>query len=460
MSDPYDLVIIGGGPGGYVAAIRASQLGLRCALVEREALGGICLNWGCIPSKALLHNASVLNLFRRAGDFGIEYENLHFDYSKAVERSRRVVGRLTKGVEALLKKNRVEVISGTATLRSPRRVEVSPGGQILETERILIATGARPKVVPGWPVDGSQVVTSRVAIEQRDIPPRVIVVGAGAVGMEFAYIYAAYGAQVTILEALPHLLPAEDEEISRALERAFEKRGIAFHTEALVQEIQVIGEEVHVRFANKGHAQELLADRLLAAIGAAGNVEGLGLEALGVAVDRGFIPVNGHLETNIPGLYAIGDVTGPPLLAHVASAQGIAAAEHMAGQRTRPLDYEQMPRATYCQPQVASLGLTEAEARRRHGDVKVGSFPLRASGKALALAEPEGFVKIVAASDGEILGAHLIGPDVTELLGELSLARTLEGAAIDLGRTVHPHPSLSEALMEAALATEGLAIHL
>jgi len=459
--DKFDVVIVGGGPGGYVSAIRAGQLGLRVALVERESVGGVCLNWGCIPTKSLLRNAEVLNLFRRANEFGIAVEGIQADYGKAVERSRRVVKRLTTGVRALLKKNGVEVIAGTGRLQSADTVIVEPDRRVLHAANVIIATGARPRALPGIAIDGERIMTYRQAIVDSTVPESIVIVGAGPIGMEFAEVYHAYGSQVTVVEMLPHLLPLEDEEVSEAMERAFRRKGVAFRTGARVEAVEPAGERLAVRIVGAAGAEELSADRVLVAIGVRPNSEEVGLEAAGVQTERGFIQVDERMETNVFHVYAIGDVTGKLPLAHVAMAQGIIAAETIAGQSPPPLDYKALPRCTYTSPQVASMGLSEAQAREQGHDVRVGRFPFRANGKALALNDYEGFAKIVSdAHYGEILGVHLIGPEVTELLPEFGLARRLEATPAEIARVVHAHPTLSEALMEAATAVEGAAIHI
>ena len=459
MTD-FDLVVLGAGPGGYVAAIRAGQLGMKTAVVERDNVGGICLNWGCIPSKSLLRNAEVLGLFRQADEFGIEFENLRYDFGKAIDRSRQVVDRLTKGVSLLLRKNKVEHITGVGRLNGPGTVQIDGTEQTLSANDIIIATGARERDLPGLPVDRQVVITSREALELREVPPRVVIVGGGATGAEFAHIYATYGAEVTIVELLPRLVPQEDEEVSRHLERAFRKQGIVSMTGARVEGISVAGNEARVSVSNAGGESTLECDRVLVAVGVRGNVEGIGLEEVGVATDRGFIPIDDRMRTNVPGVYAVGDVTGKLALAHVASAQGVTAVESIAGLDPPLLDYDFMPRAIYCKPQVASFGFTESQAREQGRSVKIGKFPFTASGKALALGETDGLVKLVVDSEvGEVLGAHMVGSEVTELLGELSLTRLLEGTTTELGWLVHPHPTISEMVKEAALAAEGQAIH-
>ena len=460
MAD-YDLVVLGAGPGGYVAAIRAGQLGMKTALVERDEVGGICLNWGCIPSKALLRNAEVLDLVRKAHEFGISFDNLQYDFGAAVDRSRKVVKRLTGGVELLLKKNKVEVVRGEGALKDAGTVAVAGSDQTLRAANVVVATGARERELPSLPVDRKVVITSREALERKDVPARVVIVGAGATGAEFAHLYRTYGAEVTLVELLPRLLPQEDEEISRHLERAFKTQGIEAITEASVQSVSVNGAEARVSVSKGGEDIVLECDRVLAAVGIQGNVEGVGLEEAEVETDRGFIVVDEDMRTSVPGVFAIGDVTGKMPLAHVASAQGVTVVESIAGLSPPPLDYNLMPRAVYCKPQVASLGLTEAQAREQGFAVKVGKFPMMASGKALALGETEGMVKLVVDSEvGEVIGAHMIGSDVTELLGELAMTRLLEGTTAELGWLVHPHPTISEVVKEAALASESRAIHI
>ena len=457
----YDVVVLGSGPGGYVAAIRAGQLGMRTAIVERGEVGGVCLNWGCIPSKALIRNAEVLRLFQHAADFGISVNGLSHDFGVAVDRSRKVVQRLTSGVSFLLKKNKVDYVAGTGVLKDGNTVQVADSDRSLTTDKVIIATGARFRELPNLPVDGKVVITSREALELREVPRRVVIVGGGATGAEFAYVYAAYGAEVTIVELLPRLVPLEDEEISAHLERSFDKQGIKALTGSQVDGVEVEGDFAKVAVSNGSVSSVIECDVVLVAVGAQGNIDGIGLDELGVATERGFIAIDDKMETNVPGVYAIGDVTGKLLLAHVASAQGVTAVETIAGLEPPKLDYELMPRATYCNPQVASFGLTEAQARERGLSIKTGKFPFSASGKALALGETEGMVKVVVDAEiGDVLGAHMIGPEVTELLGELTLARLLEGTSRELGWLVHPHPTISETLKEAALAAEGQAIHI
>jgi dihydrolipoamide dehydrogenase len=444
-----------------VAAIRAAQLGLKAAVVERDELGGVCLNWGCIPSKALIKNAEVLTLLNRAEEFGFYFDNLRVDYVKAVERSRQVVERNTRGVAYLLRKNNVEHIVGEGRLKDSRTIEVAPEGRTIKTKNVIVATGARPRSVSSLEVDGQTVVTSRETLESHELPSSVVIVGAGAVGMEFAYVYNAYGVKVTVVELLPRVVPNEDEEISQQLEDALSKEGITFITGAKVTGSTPVEGGSKLTIESSQGVQEIEAERILVAVGVQANSENLGLEGLGVATDKGFIQIDDNMSTNVPGVYAIGDVTGKLLLAHVASAQGVMAAETMAGLESQPLDYVAMPRATYCVPQVASFGLTEQQAREQGHEVRVGKFPFQASGKAIAMAETSGIAKLVVDDKyGELLGAHLVGPEVTELLAELSIAKLLEGTTLELGWMVHSHPTLSEVVKEAALGADGRSIHI
>ena len=459
--DGYDVVVLGGGPGGYVAAIRAAQLGMRVALVEKAELGGLCLNWGCIPSKALIFNAEVLDLFHRADEWGIAVQGVQADLEKAVQRSRRVVDRMVKGVAFLMRKNKIDVFRGEGVLRSPTVVEVRPEGQALNTKNVILATGARPRALPALPIDGETVIGSYEALQLGKVPESVVVVGAGPVGLEFAYVWSTYGAKVTVVEALPRVLPQEDEEISTALERALTKHGISFVTGAPVEGLERGEGGATVRLRKDGAEQSLRAEKVLVSIGVQGNSDGIGLEEAGVRVERSWVPVDERMQTNVPGVFAVGDLTGELPLAHVASAQGVSAAEHIAGRTPPPLDYAKMPRATYCRPEVGSLGLTEAQAREKGYDVRTGSFPFRPNGRALAMGEPDGFIKVVAdGKTGEIVGIHMLGVGVSELLGEASLARTLEATPGEFGFAVHAHPTLSEVLKEAALAVRGEAIHI
>ena len=458
----YDIVIIGAGPGGYVAALRAAQLGMKTAVVERDSVGGTCLNWGCIPSKALIRNAEVVSLFKNAHFWGVNIDGMQVDFGSAIDRSRGVVDRMTRGVNFLFRKNGVDVVSGQASLRDAHTVVVEGADEPLEASSIIIATGARARSLPSLPVDGELVMTSREALEARTMPTSAVFVGGGAIGCELAYVYNAYGVDTTIVEALPRLLPLEDAEVSAEVERVFNKQGIHCRPGTHMVGHRREGSQavLTVFTADKEGEEEVLTDRVVVAVGIQGNVEGLGLEEAGVSAERGLIAVDEHLRTTAEGVYAVGDVNGKLALAHVASAQGIYVVERLAGLDPAPLDYEIMPRAVYCQPQVASFGMTEQSALDAGLAVRVGKFPFRANGKALGAADYEGFAKVVVEEGSErILGAHLVGPEVTELLGELSMNRLLEGTARELGTMVHAHPSLSEVVKEAALAAIGEALH-
>ncbi|MCH2320199.1 MAG: dihydrolipoyl dehydrogenase [SAR202 cluster bacterium] len=458
--EEYDVIVIGSGPGGYVAAIRAGQLGMKAAVVERSELGGVCLNWGCIPSKALLKNAEVLSYVQHAGEYGIDIDNYDADFGKAIDRSRKVVKKLTDGIGFLLKKNNVDVFEGFGTLISPNQVQIERINKTLQTKNVIIATGARFRDLPNLPFDGRTVITSREALELREVPEKVVIVGGGATGAEFAYLWSKYGAEVTIVELMPHLVPNEDVEISQALERSFRRQGIKAVTGAKVDSVQISGSKAKVTISSEKEPLEVECDKVLVAVGNQGNIENIGLEKVGVETERNYVSVNEVLQTSVGNIYAIGDVTGKMLLAHVASAQGVTAVEHIAGLNPPLLDYDLMPRATYCKPQIASFGLTEAQAKEQGHDVKIGKFPMVASGKALALGDTEGLVKVVVDAEiGDILGAHMIGSEVTELLGELGMARLLESTNKELGWLVHPHPTISETIKEAALAADGEAVH-
>ncbi len=455
----FDVIVLGAGPGGYVCAIRAAQLGLRVAIVEPDELGGLCLNWGCIPSKALLRNADVLNTVNNAADFGITVGSVEASLDDAITRSRRVVHRLVRGVGSLLRSNDVTVIKGHGTLVDARAVRVDTEPDILEATRaIVIATGAQDRVLPGVAIDGERVVTSRHALERRDLPERVVIIGGGATGCEFAYFYRSYGSAVTLVELTPTLLPGEDQEITAVLQDSLSRQGIDVLTQSRVNRLVDNGAELDV----DGSSRIIPFDMALVAVGMQGRTEGLGFENSGVTTGPGgYIACDDMMQTNVAGVYAIGDVTGPPLLAHAAMAEGVVAAEAIAGNDPRPLVKEDIPRAVYCHPQVASMGLTEAQAADRGMSVSVGRFPYRANGKALSLDDYAGMIKVVRDSEtGELLGAQMVGPECAELLGELSVAKMLEATPLEIGRAVHPHPTLSETLMEASLAAFGEAIHM
>lgn len=464
--EKFDVVVIGAGPGGYVAAIRSAQLGMKTALVDRQWLGGVCLNVGCIPSKALLKNAEVAHTLRERGtEFGFSLENLQLDYGAAVRRSRQVSNRLTRGIASLMKKNDVTVVMGEARLTAKDQITVTgtDGTQMtLEADHIILATGSQPVSLPGIPVDGEKVLTYKEAILQEKLPASVIIIGAGAIGLEFSTIWNSYGSQVTLVEMLPRIAPLEDEEVSAELTRTFTRRGIKCLAETRVLGVEKTASGVLVSVSGKDGEMKLEAEQALVAIGFRPNSANLGLEEIGVELsERGHIRVNDRMETSIPGIWAVGDVTGKLLLAHVASAQGILCAEAIAGMETKPLDYTMIPRATYSQPQVASFGLSERQAVESGKSVKVGRFPFLANGKALGLSDYAGFAKIITdAESEEILGAHLVGPEVSELLPELTLAQQNGLHASAIAHNIHAHPTLSEVLLEAAEAIEGRAIHI
>ena len=463
----FDLIVIGSGPGGYTAAVRASQLGMKTALVERDRLGGICLNWGCIPTKALLKNAEMLNLFRKSEEFGISHDNLRFDFSKIIQRSRGVADKSEKGVAFLMKKNSVATFMGSAKLAGKGVVEIYDADQKLKetisAARILLATGARARALPGIAFDGTRVISSTEAMILKEVPKSLLIIGAGAIGVEFAYFYNALGTKVTLVEMLPRILPIEDHEVSDLLARSFKKSGIQILTESKVSSLKVTSEGIEATIQNaKGESSALKAELALMAVGVTGNVENLGLEQVGVKVEKGQVPVDGNFQTNVPGVYAIGDVIGPPWLAHVASAEAISAVEGMTGLKERmKVDYDNIPGCTYCQPQVASIGLTEQKAREKGHELKIGKFPFSASGKGRAIGETEGLVKLIFdAKYGELLGAHILGSEATEMIAELGIAKNLEATYEEILKTVHAHPTLSEAVMEAAAGAAGEAINI
>jgi dihydrolipoamide dehydrogenase len=449
----FDVTIIGAGPGGYVAAIRAAQGGLKVGLVEKEKLGGICLNWGCIPSKALLKSAELFNAFKKSEEFGISHSNLSYDFSKIIARSRGVADRVTKGVEYLMKKNKIEVVYGAAKLTGRNSIEVSKDGKVVEiikSKHIILATGARPRAIPGVTIDRKKVITSTEAMSLPAQPKSMVIIGGGAIGIEFAYFYNSFGTKVTVVEMMPSILPIEDKEITKILTSSLKKSGIDILTETKVEGAK-FGETVTVTVSGPEGKKEITADVALMAVGVQANTENLGLEAVGVKVEKGFIAVNDFCKTNVDGIYAIGDVAGPPLLAHVASHEGVVAADHILGKAKHGIDKTNVPSCTYCQPQVASVGLTEEAAIAKGFKVKVGRFPFRPLGKAMAIGESEGTVKLVFDEKyGELLGAHIIGSEATEMIAELGMAKALETTWQELNSTMHAHPTLSEAVMEAA----------
>jgi dihydrolipoamide dehydrogenase len=463
-SQSFDVVVVGTGPGGYVAAIRCAQLGLTVAAVEDDRPGGVCLNWGCIPTKALLRNAEVVGLMGRAAEFGITITEWKADYAQAVQRSRRVADRMSKGIEFLFRKNKITHVPGTGTLTARNTVEAkgATGAQTLEAKRaIILATGSGPRSLPGVTIDEKTVISSNGAVRNEGKPTSLIVIGAGAVGMEFADVYAAYGVEVTVLEALPRVLPIEDAEASTQIARFFTRRGVKIRTDVKVQSVKPGTKGVAVEVEAEGKTETLRAEQVLVAVGRAARVQDLGLEGVGVAVDRGFVTVSPTMETSVKGIYAVGDMTGNQLLAHKAMAEGVVAAEAIAGLSPRPVDYGNVPSCTYCRPQVASLGLSEDRARANGREISVGRFPFTANGKAVALGETEGFLKVVAdKGTGELLGVHIVGPEATEMIHEFAVGRTLEATLEEIVHTIHAHPTLSEAALEATLAALGQAIHI
>jgi len=463
-SDTYDLTIIGGGPGGYVAAIRAAQLGMKVALVEREHLGGVCLNWGCIPTKALLRNAEIARTLQKGGrEFGFSVENLILDYAAAVDRSRKIAARLVKGVGLLMRKNSIDVLWGQGRVISPTQVEVAlnaGGTQTLGSKAIILATGSRAHTFPNMQPDGERILTARHALERREAPASAVIIGAGPIGLEFATIWSAYGAAVTVVEMQEHILPAEDAEAAQVLARALRKQKIKTLISTRVKGIEAGEQGVRVRVSGPRGEQVLEAKLALVATGVRPNSESLGLEAVGVETTRGWVQVDDFMRTSVPSIYAIGDLNGQLPLAHVASAQGILAVETLAGRETAPFDSNAIPRGTYTTPQVASFGLSEAQAQAQGLQVRVGRAGFLANGKALGVGENQGFVKIVAGEGShEILGAVIVGPEATELLPELILARAAELTPDEIARAVHAHPTLNEAVMEAAHGVFGKAIH-
>jgi len=462
----YDVVVIGAGPGGYVAAIRSAQLGLKTAIVEKRFLGGVCLNIGCIPSKALIKNADVAHTLRERGkEFGFSLENLQLDYSVAYKRSRKVSDRLVRGVGFLMKKHNIDIYMGTAKLTAKDTVEVTPKegeAETLKAKNIIIASGSHPFTVPGVELDGEKVVEFETAILLDKLPESAVIIGGGAIGVEFATIWSAYGVKITIIEMLDSLLPLEDPEVGKEVQKAYKKRGIKIMTKSKVKGVETTDNRTKVTVETEDGEEVVEAELTLVAIGFRPNSKGLGLKEIGVNIDRrGYIEIDERMATNVDGIFAIGDVTGKLLLAHVASAMGIVAAENIAGVETVTLDYDMMPRATYSFPQTASFGYTEAQAKEKGYDVVVSKFPFQANGKALGLGDYQGFVKIVSDKKyGEILGAQMVGPEVSELLPELTLAQRFELTTHEIGRNVHAHPTLSEAIMEAAEQSLGKAIHI
>jgi len=464
MADGFDLVVVGGGPGGYVAAIRAAQLKMKVALVEREHLGGICLNWGCIPTKALLRTSEINHLLHTLDAYGFAADNIRFDFGKVVKRSRAVANQLSSGVKGLLKKNKVTVYDGSGKLAGKGRVAVTKDGKPvaeIEAKNIILATGARARVIPGMEPDGKLVWSYREALVPEAMPKSLVVIGSGAIGSEFASFYLNMGAQVTLIEVLDRILPVEDVEISSFVQKAFAKQKMNVITGAKVGQITKTADSVTVNIEVGGKAQQVTAERMISAVGIVGNVEDLGLEGTGVKVERTHVLIDAMCRTGEPGVYAIGDLTGAPWLAHKASHEAIICVEGIAGLHPHPLDTSNIPGCTYCRPQVASVGMTEAKAKEAGHEVKVGRFPFIGNGKAIAMGEPEGLVKTVFdARTGELLGAHMVGPEVTEMIQGYGIARTLESTEAELMHTVFPHPTVSETMHEAVLDAYGRVIHI
>ncbi len=461
-----DVVVIGSGPGGYVAAIRASQLGLKTICVEKADLGGVCLNWGCIPTKALLKNAEYMEFLNHSKEFGFDTGDVKVDFPKVIERSRKVAGQMSGGVKFLFKKYKVESVNGFGKIAGKGKVEVyNDKNEVSDTiaaKHIIVATGARPRMFDGIEVDRKKIITSKEALVQEKVPDSMIIMGAGAIGIEFAYFFNAFGTDVTVIEMQDRILPVEDKDVSKELERHFRKSKIKLKTSTRVLSAKAKGNGVEIAVENKkGEKETLNADIALNAIGVQGNIENIGLEEAGVNIEKGYIKIDELMRTNVDGIYAIGDVAGPPWLAHKASAEGIALAEFLAGENEKGIDYGNIPGCTYCNPQVASVGLTEEKAKEQGYDVKVGKFPFTANGKAHGIGEAKGFVKMIFDKKyGEVLGAHMIGPDVTEMIGEIGLARSLDATAETIFKTIHAHPTLSESIMEASAQAYGEAVNI
>jgi dihydrolipoyl dehydrogenase len=459
----YDIIVIGSGPGGYVTAIRASQLGFKTAIIEKENLGGICLNWGCIPTKALLKSAQVFKYINHTEDFGLNKVEASFDFPNVVQRSRGVAEKMSKGVEFLMKKNKIDVIFGTAKVKPGKKVAVEKDGAVTEytAEHIVLATGARSRELPNLPQDGKKVIGYRQALTLPKQPKSMIVVGSGAIGVEFAYFYATMGTEVTVVEFMPNIVPVEDEDVSKHLEKSFKKAKIKVMTNASVESVDTSGEGVKAQVKTEKGVVELQADILLSAVGITANIENIGLEEVGIKTEKGRVVVDEWYRTSVPGYYAIGDILPTQALAHVASAEGITCVEKIKGLDVERIDYGNIPGCTYCTPEIASVGLTEKQAKEKGYEIKVGKFPFSASGKATANGDTDGFVKVIFdAKYGEWLGCHMIGTGVTEMIAEAVAARKLETTGHEILKTVHPHPTLSESVMEAVAAAYGEVIHI
>jgi dihydrolipoamide dehydrogenase len=464
MSDAiYDLVVIGGGPAGYAGAIRAGQLGKKVACIEMERAGGTCLNWGCIPTKALLKSAELYRAFQKAETFGFSVQGVGFDFGKVIQRSRGVSDQMAKGVEFLFRKHKIDYLVGKGQVTIPGMVEIMDGpnkGKFLRTKNILLCTGQKPRLLPGLPVDGVRVMTSREALANKTQPKSIVIIGAGAIGVEFAYFFNAFGTKVTLVEMLPQILPVEDEEVAKALHRSFEKQGLTIHTSTKCENIRVGDKSVKLDLVKDGAKTEVEAESVLVAIGIVSALDGLFSNKVKVETDRGFVKVGPDYQTSVPGVYAAGDIQGPPWLAHVATFRAVQAVQGMFG-HSKPKQVGNFPGCTYCQPQVASTGLTEKACKEKGLAYKIGKFPFTASGKAVASGDAEGFVKVISdAKTGEILGVHIIGSEATELIAEYGLAMNLEATVEEIHHTIHAHPTLSEALAEAAAATTNEAIHI
>lgn len=464
MASKYDLIVVGSGPGGYVAAIRAAQLGSKVAIVEKAELGGVCLNWGCIPTKALIKSGQVFEYIQHADKYGISVKDAKADAKAMVKRSRGVADTMSKGVQFLLKKNKIDVLKGFGKIAKGKKVLVTDENNTTTeyaATNIIVATGGRSRVLPNLPQDGKKIIGYREALVLEKAPKKMVIVGSGAIGVEFAYYYNAIGTEVTVVEYLPNIVPNEDIDVSKALEKEFKKKGINIMTNAAVESVDTKGKTNKVLVKTKKGDETIECDIVLSAVGVATNLEGIGLEDVGVATDKGKILIDDYYQTNIPGVYAIGDIVKGPALAHVASAEGIICVEKIAGMDVEPLNYENIPGCTYCSPEIASVGMTEAQAKEAGYKLKVGKFPFTASGKAQAGGSPEGFVKLIFDEKyGELLGAHMIGAGVTDMIAELVVARNLETTGHEILKSVHPHPTMSEAVMEAAAAAYDEVIHL
>ncbi len=457
MKKKYDIVVIGGGPGGYVAAIKAAQLGKKIAIIEKSSLGGICLNWGCIPTKSLLKNAYVLDLIKNASKYGIDIPEYSVNWDKVIKRSRNIAKRLSKGIEYLMNKNKIDFINAKAILKDSHTILINDSKEEIKSDFIILATGTTQKNLPGLTIDGKQIISSKEAMILDYIPKRMVIIGAGAIGVEFAHLYNTFGSDVTMIEAMPNILPNEDEDISKELSSILLKRKVKILTGKIVDKVSKSKKDIKLSIGK----ETIEADIVLVAVGVTGNISNLGLEKIGVKTSNGFIDKNTFLQTSVKNIYAIGDVSGPPLLAHVASAEGVTAVEHICGLDVNEMRYDNIPACTYCEPEVASVGLTELQAKDNGYKVKVGKFPFRALGKSLADGSHEGFVKIIYDEKyGELLGCHIIGHNASNLISEISIARMLETTYYEILKTIHPHPTLSEAIHEATADALGEAIHI